>query len=106
MGEEMGKRRSYTPEYRVEAAGMVLDTGRPAAVVARELGLCEQTLSRWVRKEKQRRGMGVGSRSVEELEADNERLNRENVELRKDNEFLKKAASFFAANHQHKNASV
>ena len=42
-----GKRTSYTPAYRREAAHLVIDTGRPIAVVAREVGLGEQLLGRW-----------------------------------------------------------
>ena len=35
------KRWKYTPEYRVEAVRLVLETGRMIAAVARELGVCE-----------------------------------------------------------------
>ncbi|MDR3107462.1 MAG: transposase, partial [Bifidobacteriaceae bacterium] len=40
------KRRVYTPEYRVEAARLVIDTGRPIAVVAREIGVGAALLGR------------------------------------------------------------
>ena len=42
------KRRSYTSAYRREAARLVIDTGRPIAHVAREIGVGEQLLGRWV----------------------------------------------------------
>ncbi|MFF3159172.1 transposase, partial [Streptomyces sp. NPDC057910] len=38
------KRRKFTPEYREEAVKMVIETSRPVAQVARELGLVEGTL--------------------------------------------------------------
>jgi transposase-like protein len=38
------KRKNYTPEYRREAAHLVIDTGRPIATVAREIGVGEQLL--------------------------------------------------------------
>jgi transposase len=41
-------RRSYTPEYKDEAAKMVVELSRPVASVARECGLNEQTLRNWV----------------------------------------------------------
>ena len=45
----MGRqRRGFTPEYKDEAVKLVINTGRPVAVVARELGVKEQTLGRWV----------------------------------------------------------
>jgi len=40
------KRKSYTPNYRQEAAHLVIDTGRPVAQVAREIGVGEQLLGR------------------------------------------------------------
>ena len=42
------KRKTYTPAYRREAARLVIDTGRPIAHVAREIGVGEQLLGRWV----------------------------------------------------------
>ncbi len=36
------------PEYKDEAVKLVINTGRPVAVVARELGIQESTLGRWV----------------------------------------------------------
>lgn len=42
------KRKSCTPKYRQEAAHLVIDTGRTIAQVAREIGVGEQLLGRWV----------------------------------------------------------
>ena len=42
------ERREFSPEYEDEAVKLVVDTGRSVARVARELGLKEQTLGRWV----------------------------------------------------------
>jgi transposase-like protein len=44
-----GKYRKFTPEFREEAAGMVVETSRPIAEVARELGINETSLGNWVR---------------------------------------------------------
>jgi transposase len=49
MASASKKRRSYTPAYRQDAAHLVIDTGRPIAVVAREIGVSEQLLGRWDR---------------------------------------------------------
>ncbi|MFE3960780.1 transposase, partial [Nocardia sp. NPDC059091] len=48
------KRRSFTTEYKVEAAHRVIDSGRTIADVARELGLNEGLLSNWVKDERRR----------------------------------------------------
>ena len=44
----MAKRKRYTPEYRREAAALVLDTDRPIAHVAEEIDVGAQLLGRWV----------------------------------------------------------
>ena len=91
------KRKSYTPEYRREAAHLVIDTGRTIAAVARELGLGEQLLGRWVQLERDRMGAPPEAPLDVSERAELERLRAENADLRLDNEFLGKAAAFFAA---------
>lgn len=56
MAEQKRRRRRFTPEYRVEAARLVIETGRSIAEVARELGCGEQLLGKWVRAERDRAG--------------------------------------------------
>lgn len=100
-----GVRRKFTPEYRQEAARLVIGTGRPISVVARELGLGEQLLGRWVHAERKRaEGEPSGELGLDER-AELARLRREVSELRLDNEFLGKAAAFFASKHPNRNAS-
>jgi transposase len=84
---------------------LVIDTGRAVAPVARELGLGEQLLGRWVAKERARLAAPEESAAVEAGNSELERLRRENAQLRMDNEFLGKAAAFFASKQQNRNAS-
>lgn len=107
MSEKKSQRRSFTDEYKREAAGLVIDTGRPVARVAKELSVGEQTLGRWVRLEKDRRGMNGESTGAlaEDERAELARLRKEVFELREDNRFLGKAASFFASKHHRPNGS-
>ena len=44
------KRRKFGPEFRSEAVRLVVDTSRPIAEVAREIGVHEGTLGNWVNK--------------------------------------------------------
>lgn len=94
-----GKRRKYTPEFREQAARLVIETGRPVAHVAAEIGVGEQVLGRWVRLQRQAASAGDTAGAV--LDADEraelERLRRENADLRLDRAFLKKAAAFFVS---------
>jgi transposase len=90
------KRKNYTPEYRRDAAHLVIDTGRPIATVAREIGVGEQLLGRWVAIERSRLDDPPGALDVNER-AELERLRVEVSELRMDREFLKKATAFFVS---------
>ena len=86
-----GKRRKYTPEFREQAAGLVIETGRPVAHVAAEIGFGEQLLGRWVRLARAADDAGsTGAVLDADERAELERLRRENAELRLDREFLKK----------------
>lgn len=98
------KRKSYTPAYRKDAARLVIDTGRTIAEVAREIGVGEQLLGRWVAVERSRMDDPPSALDVDER-AELDRLRRENSELRMDREFLKKAAAFFATENQNPNGS-
>lgn len=98
----MGQRRKYTPEYRRDAASLVVDNpGTTIAAVARDLGLGEQLLGKWVKAERERRQCETsGEPTTAQLRAENARLSRENARLRMEVEFLGKASAFFAARAQ------
>jgi transposase len=89
-----GKRRKYTPEFREQAARLVIETGRPVAHVAAEIGVGKQVLGRWVRLARAADDAGnTGAVLDADERAELERLRRENAELRLDREFLKKPPS-------------
>ena len=41
-------RRRFSPQFRAEAVQMVIETGKPIAQVARDLGIHDGTLGNWV----------------------------------------------------------
>jgi transposase len=96
------QRKRYTASYRREAAHLVIDTGRTIAEVAREIGVGEQLLGRWVAVERSRMDDPPAAVDVDER-AELVRLRREVAELRMDREFLKKAAAFFATENSNPN---
>ena len=101
----MGTRRRFTPEYRRDVASLVLDTGSSIASVARDLGLGESVVGRWVKLECERRqAVREGRPDPRELEAEITAPSRRVRELEKEREFLGKASAFFASRHQ--NTSV
>ncbi|MFG1795752.1 transposase [Nocardia sp. NPDC049149] len=108
MSSSRRKRRSFTAEYRVEAAHRVIDSGRTIAEVARGLDLHESLLAKWVQEE--RRRMEAAEAHGEQLLGVDERaellrLRRQVSELEKDNAFLKKASAYFAAMQQNRPGS-
>ena len=80
--------------------------GPRIASVARDLGLGESVVGRWVKLERERRQAAVreGRPDPRELEAEITALRRRVRELEKEREFLGKAGAFFASVHQ--NTSV
>lgn len=89
------RRSKYSPEFREEAVKMVIETSRPIAEVARENGINAGTLGNWVdRYRKEHAGdepeLGLSERArLREAE-------RELRDVKMENEFLKKAAAYFA----------
>lgn len=49
-------RRRFTEEYKQQAVAFVIDGGRPVAEVARNIGVHEMTLGKWVKKAKDAAG--------------------------------------------------
>ena len=90
-----GKYRKFSPEFREEAARMVVDSSRSIADAAREIGVSETTLGNWVRAYRE-----VHASDEPELELSERarlrELERRTRELEMENAFLKKAAAYFA----------
>jgi transposase len=93
------KRRKFSPEFRDEAVKMVVEGNRPAAQVARELGINPGTLGNWVATYRRAHPVEEQPLPVSERARLRE-LERENRELRMRNEFLGKAAAFFAQEYR------
>lgn len=85
------KRRSFTPEFKQEAACLVLDQGYSISEASRSLDVSENVLRRWARQLKdERQGVTPKSRAltpeqqrIQELEARINRLEREKAILKK-----------------------
>lgn len=97
----MKKQTQYSPEVRERAVRLVFEhqgehESQWAAIVsiAGKIGCTAETLRKWVRRAEVDRGTRGGTSSGE-LERVKE-LERENRELKRANEILRKAAAFFA----------
>ena len=94
-----GKYRKFSPEFREEAAKMVVETSRAIADVARELGISETSLGNWVRAYREKHAEDEPPLQISERARLRE-LEREVRELRMKADFLAKAAAYFAAEHR------
>jgi transposase len=83
------KRRNFDKEFREGAVRIVLETGKPIAQVARDLGVNEGTLGNWVNLDRQARSgtTGLSTGDIAELK----RLCAENAELRMERDVLKRS---------------
>ena len=90
------KQRTFTAEFKAGAVRLVVEEGKPAAQVCRDLDLTHSALCGWVRQAKTDSGKGAkGALTTSERE-EIARLRKENRELRMERELLKKWAAFFA----------
>ena len=91
----MSKRRKYSPEFKRGAVEQASQPGVRCAQVARELGIEPNMLTRW-KREAQAEGRhafgGTGAPRDEEVA----RLKRELARVKKERDFLREAATFFA----------
>src|SRR4051812_3044298 len=97
----MNKATRYSPEIRARAVRMVFEHERDHSSqwaticsIATKIGCTSETLRNWVRQAERDQGrrQGVTSDDRERLKA----LERENRELRRANEILRKASAYFA----------
>lgn len=92
----MGKRRRFTQEFKLEAARLLEAGSRPAADIARELGVPRNRLYKW---QEQVRKKGAGAFPGSGRGGSNDelgRLKRELERVKEERDILKKAAAYFA----------
>ena len=90
------KRRQYTDEFKSEAVRLIRQSGNTVAQVARNLGISDNVLYRWVSEERDTEARGA-TRQVARAEAEElVRLKRELDTVKKERDFLRSAAAYFA----------
>jgi transposase len=88
--------KKYSDELRERATRLALESGRPIAHVARDLGVHKEALRTWVRQAKADAAGGTPSTLASTERERLKELEREVRELRKANEILKAASVYFA----------
>jgi transposase len=97
----MTRQSRFSPEVRERAVRLVVEheaahDSQWAAItsIAEKIGCTAETLRKWVRQAERDQGRRPGLTTEERQRL--KQLERENFELRRANEILKKAAAFFA----------
>jgi len=92
------KRRNFSTSFKDEAVKLVKEGGLSAGRAAKELGISESALRRWLEASDVEQGTKLGLTVAEKAEI--RELKRENATLRMERDILKKAVSFFAKENQ------
>ncbi len=99
------QRRSFTDDYKRQAVDLVASSGRSVGSVAKELGLRDSVLRRWVEQRgaarlestaAARRPTTQATLPSADHAAEIARLQRENERLRMERDILKKSIAIFA----------
>jgi len=88
-------RRKYSEEYKREAVSLALQPDASIAEVARSLGINSGNLHRWIKEYQTpdtKAFTGNGNPRDEELA----KLKRELAQVKKERDFLREAAAYFA----------
>ena len=90
-----GMRARYTQEFKEEAVRLV-SSGERVAVVAKNLGLSEQTLHNWVRAAGAGTLKGQAKSEVSSEQMEIRRIRSELARVKMKRDILKKATAYFA----------
>jgi transposase len=87
-------RRSFSPEFKADVVKLVLEQGRTAGEVSRDLDLTETAVREWVKQAQVDAGDKAGLTSDEKAEL--AQLRKEVRVLPEERDLLKRATAFFA----------
>lgn len=91
----MAKRRKFSAEFKREAVELTRQQGATVGQVARDIGVNANQLTRWRRELAESKGKaftGAGVPRDQEIAA----LRRELARIKKERDFLRDAAAYFA----------
>jgi transposase len=96
----MKRRQVFSREFKLEAIRLLEEGKKPAADIARELGIRRNQLYKW-KEQRDKQGVAVfpgpGRRAIRGSDSGEiARLRSEVAKVKEENEILKKAAAFFA----------
>ncbi len=90
------KRKRYDAKFKQEIVKLVLDGRKTVQEVCQTHELHESSVYNWVREAKRIARMTPDERLAQQEREELERLRRENKELKRERDFLRDAATYFA----------
>ena len=91
-------RRTYTREFKIEAAKLSYNSDKPVEEIAKSLGVSQSSLNRWRREYREDPDQAFpGQGQQKERDAEVARLKKELKQAQLENEILKKAAAIPSA---------
>jgi len=89
-------RNKYTLEFKKEAVKLVTEQGYTRTRVAKELGISEKNIDRWVKLSTEADKKPAAKMQSPDQQDEIKRLRKENERLKMERDILKKATVFFA----------
>lgn len=90
------KPKVYTAEFRESSVKLAIESDKPVAQLARDIGVNENTLHTWINKYSRPVDNIKAVRTDEHLYEELKRLRKEVAQLTEERDLLKKAAAYFA----------
>ena len=87
---------NYNEEFRKKIVKLHLENGRSIQSLSDEFNISKSGISNWVKKYREECQNNDDAKNEYELMLENRNLKMKLEELEKENQFLKKAAAFFA----------
>jgi transposase-like protein len=91
----MAKYRKYSKEFQLQAAKLVTEQGYSYNQAAKKLGVTDWSVRNWIKKFQQNGELPSKSESQPKID-EIRKLKKELIQLRMENDILKKAAAYFA----------
>jgi transposase len=90
------KRKQYPESFKKDAVQLAQSSSKAKAQIARELGISESVLYRWIAQYGQTDQNKADLGDERELKRELKQLRKENERLRQERDILKKAISIFS----------
>ena len=88
--------QNYEPEFKKKIVCLHLEEGRTLKGLAEEYGISKASISNWTKQFREECQTNEEAKADYDYMKENLQLKKQLAELQKENDFLKKAAAFFA----------